>query len=199
MNVALYARVSTDDRGQDVENQVAQLKAFAAGQGWEIVQVYLEQETASGKRRRPVYEQMMADAKEKKFGTLFFWSLDRFSREGVYETMTELRKLDAVGVCWKSHTEQYLDSCGVFKDVVLALLATLAKQERLKISDRTKAGMHRKMRDEGMVPGRRPIEKDEALMKRLRAEGLSLKRVAAATGVSRTTVARITGGLSGRI
>ena len=41
---------------------------------------------------------------------------------------------------YKSFTEPYLDSCGTFKDVVISLLATMAKQERLrKERARTKA------------------------------------------------------------
>jgi DNA invertase Pin-like site-specific DNA recombinase len=71
---------------------------------------------------------------------VLFWSLDRFSREGVLETLQHLQKLTAYGVGWKSFTEQYLDSCGVFRHAVLSILATIAKQQRNRLSERTIAG-----------------------------------------------------------
>jgi DNA invertase Pin-like site-specific DNA recombinase len=46
-------------------------------------------------------------------------------------------------VGWKSFTEQYLDSCGIFRDAVLSILATIAKQERIRLSERTVAGLQR--------------------------------------------------------
>ncbi len=61
---------------------------------------------------------------------MLFWSRDRFNREGVLETPQHLRKLNGYGVNWRSFTEQYFDSCGVFKDAVLSILATIGKQER---------------------------------------------------------------------
>src|SRR5208337_2238987 len=78
---------------------------------------------------------------EPRWRMLLFWSLDRLSREGVYATLGILKCLDDAGVCWRSHTEAYLDSCGVFKDAVLAILAAVAKQERIRISERVKAGL----------------------------------------------------------
>ena len=39
-----------------------------------------------------------------------FWSLDRFSREGVSATLNHLERLTAAGVNWRSYTEEYLDS-----------------------------------------------------------------------------------------
>jgi len=72
---------------------------------------------------------------------VLFWALDRFSREGVFETLNHLQRLSAWGVEWRSYQEVYLDSCGPFKDFVVSLMATLAKQERVRISEGTKAGL----------------------------------------------------------
>src|ERR1035438_5029754 len=79
--------------------------------------------------------------------------LDRFSREGVLPTLKHLELLTSYGVAWKSYTEQYFDSCGIFRDAVISIAATLAKQERLKISERTIAGLQRAKR-QGRVGGR---------------------------------------------
>jgi DNA invertase Pin-like site-specific DNA recombinase len=85
---------------------------------------------------------------------VLFWSLDRFSREGVLETLNHLPRLAAYGVGYRSFTEQYLDSCGIFKDAALSMLATIAKQERIRLSERTIAGLE-KARRAGRVGGRR--------------------------------------------
>jgi hypothetical protein len=47
---------------------------------------------------------------------------------------------------YRSFTEQYLDSCGIFKDTVLSILATIAKQERIRLSERTVAGLEKARR-----------------------------------------------------
>ena len=73
---------------------------------------------------------MFADARARKFDLVLFWSLDRLSREGVSATLGHLERLTAYGVGWRSHTEECLDSCGIFRDAVLGILARIAKQER---------------------------------------------------------------------
>jgi hypothetical protein len=68
---------------------------------------------ASGKTAdRPQFKALMARASRHEFDLVLFWSLDRFSREGVLETLQHLQTLTPYGVAWKSFTEQYLDSCG---------------------------------------------------------------------------------------
>jgi hypothetical protein len=62
---------------------------------------------------------------------VLFWSLDRFSREGVLETLQHLKALTSHGVEWFSCREEYLRSTGLFRDAVLAILAAIAKQERV--------------------------------------------------------------------
>ena len=86
---------------------------------------------------------MFADALARKFDLLLFWSLDRLSREGVAATLNHLERLTGYGVGWRSHTEEYLDSTGLFKDAVIAILATIAKQERIRRGERAKAAIQR--------------------------------------------------------
>src|SRR5271156_5769020 len=140
MNIAIYARVSTDK--QDTENQLVQLREFAAMQGWKVTREYTDYESGS-KSDRAQFQQMFADASRRKFDLVLFWALDRLSREGVLETLQHLNRLTSYGVGFRSFTEQFFDSCGIFKDAVIAIMATLAKQERVKRSERTKAGLAR--------------------------------------------------------
>jgi DNA invertase Pin-like site-specific DNA recombinase len=139
---------------------------------------------------RPQFKAMMKAASMRQFDLVLFWSLDRLSREGVLETLTYLQTLTSYGVGWKSYTEQYLDSCGVFRDAVLSILATIAKQERIRLSERTMAGLE-KARKQGRVGGRARVITDRGKVKELRAAGHSLPAIAREMNLSITTVARI--------
>lgn len=187
--VALYARVSSKDKRQDTENQLAQLRAFCDTQGWTVEHEYVDR--ATGKHSdREQFQRLFQDASQRKFDVVLFWSLDRFSREGVRETLNHLERLTSYGINWRSFTEQYLDSCGTFKDAVLAILAVIAKQERVRLSERTKAGLE-KARKQGRVGGRPRVVCDRGKIERLRKAGMSLSEIAAKVGVCRSSVHRI--------
>src|SRR5215472_9097782 len=120
--VGIYGRVSTKDGRQDVENQLLALREYCGKQGWEIVEEYVDHETG-GHSKRPHFQRMFVDARARKFDLVLFWSLDRLSREGVSATLGHLERLTSYGVNWRSYTEEYLDSTGLFRDAVIAILA----------------------------------------------------------------------------
>jgi DNA invertase Pin-like site-specific DNA recombinase len=188
MNIAIYCRVSTDK--QETENQAIQLREFATKQGWQIVKEYTDYESGT-KSDRVEFKQMFLDAARGKFDLVLFWALDRLSREGVLATLQHLNQLESYGVSYRSFTEPYFDSCGAFKDVVLAIMATLAKQERVKRSERTKAGLAR-VKASGKTLGR-PVKVDRArasAIVSLRAQGLSLRAIGRQLGISEGSVRR---------
>lgn len=189
MKVALYARVSTKDKGQETENQLVQLREFAAKQGWQITREYIDRE-AGGTSDRAQFQAMFADASRRRFDLVLFWSLDRLSREGVLETLQHLNRLTACGVGYKSFTEQYLDSCGIFKDAVIGILAVIAKQERVRLSERTKAGLAI-ARSKGRQIGRPRLQVQAAEIARLKARGLSLRAIGRELGIGDGSVRRL--------
>jgi len=189
MKVGIYARVSTKDRGQEVENQLVQLREFAEKQGWHISREYIDHETGS-KSDRAAFQLMFSDASRRKFDLLLFWSLDRLSREGALETLQHLNRLTACGVGYKSYTEQYLDSCGIFKDAVIGILAVIAKQERVRLSERTRAGIAI-ARSKGRQIGRPRLKVRSADIARLMAKGLSRRAVGRELGISEGSVRRM--------
>lgn len=190
MRIAIYARVSTDDKGQDTANQLIPLREFASKMGWTVVKEYLEESSASQGKYREMFQGMFRDARQRnQFDLVLFWSLDRFSREGAVATIDHLRKLTSYKVGWKSYTEQYLDSMGMFKEAVIAILATIAQQERNRMSDRTKAGMAKAAATGGKGP--KPVVVDVAVLEKLREGGKSIRQIAGETGVSRASVARM--------
>ena len=189
---ALYGRISTRDKGQEVENQLVQLRDFAVRQGWEIVSEFTDSESGS-KSDRPQFQEMFKAASQRKFDVLLFWSLDRLSREGVLETLQHLKVLTGHGCEWFSYREEYLRSIGVFKEAVLAILAAVAKQERIRLSERVQAGL-RRARAQGKVVGRPKAAVRPARVQHLREQGLSIRQIADETGVSTMTVQRILAG-----
>jgi DNA invertase Pin-like site-specific DNA recombinase len=190
VDIAIYARISTEK--QDNQNQLAQLRAFADTQGWQVVREYVD--IASGKNAdREQFKTLFAAASRREFELVLFWSLDRFSREGVFETLQYLQRLTAYGVGYRSFTEQYLDSCGMFRDAVISILAVIAKQERVRLSERTLAGLAR-ARVQGRVGGRPQVKCDRQQVLKLRADGCSLGEIAKSLKLTKTTVYRIVAG-----
>jgi DNA invertase Pin-like site-specific DNA recombinase len=193
--VALYARVSTKDGRQDTENQLIALREYCAKQGWEIAGEYVDHETG-GHSRRPHFQRMFADARARKFDLVLFWSLDRLSREGVSATLGHLERLTGYGVGWRSFTEEYLDSTGVFKDAVIAILAVIARQERIRRSERASAAIARLRRQghtEHLGRPRKVIGAKLEKARQLRQDGLSLRAIGRKVGVSAMTVRRMVG------
>lgn len=139
MKVAIYARVSTDD--QEPANQLAELKRWAEGQGYAVVAEYVD--FASGARRRERLDDLFDDARRRKFDIVAIWSLDRLTREGPLATLLYIHRLNALGVKVYSHQEPYLDPKLPFYESIIAFLADIAKWERERRSERTKAGLRR--------------------------------------------------------
>ena len=183
MKCGVYVRVSTNK--QETDNQLSQLRDFAVSVGWQVVVEYVDQ--VSGKHSdRAEFKRMFQDASRRKFDGLLFWSLDRLSREGALETLQHLNRLTGYGVQWRSLTEQYLDSTGMFRDAVISILAVVAKQERVRLSERTRAGLER-ARKQGKVLGRPRAIVDGNEIRVLRERGLSWGAIGRQTGLARAT------------
>lgn len=186
MTAAIYARVSTKDKGQDPENQIRELRAYCARQGWTVYREYVDQ--VSGKHgEREAFKQLFRDASERRFDVVVTWALDRFSREGILRTFKYLEDLKAAGVLFESFTEQHFRTTGPAGELMLALSAWIAKQERDRIAARVKAGILT-ARANGKRMGRpRKIFNREKAWK-MRTEGATWPEVAEAMGQKADTV-----------
>ena len=188
MRVAIYARVSSRDKGQDPENQVYQLREFAEKHGT-VYKVFTE-EVSGGKSDRSEFKQMLLEAYQKKFDLVVFWRLDRFSREGALPTLKYLKELRDHGVNYKSFTEPYLDSLGPFGDVIVSMLATIAAQDLIKISENTKAALAKKQAAGVKLGAPSKGEEVIAQARELKGEGKSNGVIARALKISASTVAK---------
>lgn len=179
MRAAIYARVSTEE--QNAAQQVEELRQFCQCEGHQVIQIFVDYESGSH-ADRDEFQLMFAAAAQHKFDVLIFWALDRFSREGVLATFQHLALLSTYKVEWISYKEPFFAQLGDFKDVFVALFATMAKQERRRISERTKVGMAR-ARLNGSVIGKKSVLNEEEVLTRWRA-GESLQVLAAEKGLT---------------
>lgn len=192
MRIGLYGRVSTDDKGQDPENQLRELRAWCGHSGHTVIREYVDYESGRrGVEKRKEFAALFEDAAKRKFDCVLFWALDRFSREGMMQTIAHLQQLNSFGVSFHSYTEPHLATDNeLVRNILLALLSSLAKVEAQKISDRTKAGMAR-AKAKGIRAGRPKlgIELRQKIAHRA-AKGETPYAIAKALGIDRHTAAK---------
>jgi DNA invertase Pin-like site-specific DNA recombinase len=192
MRIAIYARVSTDDRGQDPENQLRELRSWCDTAEHEIVAEYIDHESGrKGAKNRRQFAQLFEDAHKRKFDCVLFWALDRFTREGMAATVMYLQRLAGHGVSFHSYTEAHLATDNeLVGNILLAVMSSLAKVESQKIGERTRAGMAR-ARAQGKRIGRPAL--NPALQRKIAKQlgaGLSAYAVAKQLGIDAHTVAK---------
>jgi DNA invertase Pin-like site-specific DNA recombinase len=175
--------------GQDAENQLLELRRYAKAQKWQAVE-YIDYET--GKHSdRDAFRALFEDASRKKFDVVLVWALDRFSREGILSTLQHLKRLKDYGVQFESYRESWARTTGplggMFVELMTAITAWAAQEERLRISERTKAGLAR-ARSQGRVGGRRATVFSRDRAEKLRKSGMSWRAIARKMGVAQSTI-----------
>lgn len=190
MKTAIYARVSTTDKGQDTENQIHALRAWCEREGYDVVEIYEDHESGTkGRRERQAFDRMFKDAKAGRFKLVVFWSLDRFSRQGIAATVDYLRILELHGVAFRSYTEQFLDTTNeLVRHILIGVMGYLAQMEAKKISERTKAGLERAVRNGKRLGRPNKIARIRADAVRMAAANMPKTQIATALGVSVKTV-----------
>lgn len=185
MKIAIYTRVSKES--SDNTNQLLILRDYCQKMNYEIYDEYVDV-ISGGSPNRPEFNRMMQDASKHKFSLCLFYALDRFTREGTRKTIQYLQMLDDYGVSYKSFTEQYIDSSGIFKDVIISLLSTLAFQERIRISERVKAGLA-KARTQHRIGGRPTLDETKIeSIRKMKSAGRSIMAISKELKISRGSV-----------
>jgi DNA invertase Pin-like site-specific DNA recombinase len=183
--VAIYARVSTSNHGQDVTVQTRELQQFADVRGWRLVDSYLDVGISGSKDKRPELDRLMADAHRRKFDVVIVWKFDRFARS-VSHLLRALETFNALGISFVSLSEQ-MDTTTPAGKMVFTVLGAVAELERSLIAERVRAGL-RNARAKGKTLGRPRVVVDAAQIGRLRASGASWPSIARELGVSVGTV-----------
>jgi DNA invertase Pin-like site-specific DNA recombinase len=182
MKAALYGRVSTFD--QEPENQLAELRRYVTARGWTSAE-YVDRGVSGAKDRRPALDELLRDARRRRFDVLVCWRLDRLGRN-LRHLIILLEELQALGIAFVSLNEG-IDATTAAGKLQMHILGAIAEFERARIAERVKAGLQR-ARAQGTRLGRRPYdispERFDAVAH------LSLREAATALGVSRSVVHR---------
>jgi DNA invertase Pin-like site-specific DNA recombinase len=182
----LYLRVSTLD--QVPGTQRLDLVELARHRGFEIIQEYVDHGYSGARARRPGLDQLMADARRRKFDVLLVWAADRLARS-TRHFLEVLSELDHLGISFISYREQ-IDSSGPLGRAIMTIVAAIAELERSLIIERVRAGM-RRAKLEGRHIGRYPLVLDHSGIVRDRAQGMSLRQIGKTHRISTATVTRV--------
>jgi DNA invertase Pin-like site-specific DNA recombinase len=182
---AIYARVSTGD--QHPETQLYDLREMAKQRGYEIVREYGDV-ISGAKSKRPGLDQLLADARRRKFDVLLVAAFDRVARS-VRHFLEVLDELNHLGIEFISHREN-IDTGGPLGRAMLVIVGAIAELERNLIVERVKAGM-RRAKLEGRRIGRVPLDINREQIVRDRRSGMSLTKVAEKHRISRASVCRL--------
>ena len=98
---AIYARVSTKDKGQNPEMQSAELREYCHRRGWTVTGEYVDVGVSGTKTSRPQLDRLMRDARLRRVDVIAVWKLDRFGRS-LRHLVEALGELKAVGVAFVS-------------------------------------------------------------------------------------------------
>src|SRR5215470_7238909 len=95
----IYGRVSTEE--QSVDMQVSELTDYAERRGWLLVGQYLDRGVSGSKESRPALNQLMNDARQRRFDILLVWKIDRFGRS-LKHLVNSLAELEDLGIAFVS-------------------------------------------------------------------------------------------------
>jgi DNA invertase Pin-like site-specific DNA recombinase len=183
--VAIYARVSTTNHGQDVTVQTRDLQEFAEARGWRLFDSYLDLGISGSKDKRPELDRLMADAHKRRFDVVAVWRFDRFARS-VSHLLRALEIFNALGIAFVSLSEN-VDTTTPTGKMIFTVLGAVAELERSLIVERVRAGL-RNARAKGKTLGRPRVAVDTVQIELLRVSGASWPSIARQLGVSVGTV-----------
>ena len=187
LRAAVYARVSTINHGQDVTMQTRELREFCERRGWTVAGEYVDVGISGAKDTRPELDRLMTDAHMRRFDVVIVWKFDRFARS-VSHLLRALETFNALGIAFVSLSES-LDTSTPAGRMVFTVLGAVAELERSLIAERVRAGL-RNARAKGKTLGRPRCIVDASQIARLRARGVSWRKIARQMGCSAKTCRR---------
>lgn len=190
MNVAIYARVSTLNKGQDVDMQLNELRQFCATKGWTIAREYVDRGISGSKSSRPQLNRLMEHAAAKRFDAVLVWKLDRFGRS-VRHLVNAIAELEAAGVSFVSLKDS-IDLGTPQGRLMFQIIAAMAEFERALICERVRSGMAN-ARSKGRQIGRPSLGIERARIVALKASGATWDGIGEALGCSPATAKRTYG------
>jgi len=175
--------VSTKD--QSCEMQMRDLRAYCAARGFTITREYIDIGQSGAKDSRPQLNELMADARKRKFDSILVWRFDRFARSTKH-LLLALEEFRSLGVQFVSYQEN-IDTSSPLGQALFTIVSAVAQLERDLIRERVSAGI-RNARANGKKLGRPRVQANLEEILQLKAEGHSLRKIAAKLGIGDGTV-----------
>ncbi len=185
MRTAIYARVSTTD--QSTDSQLLDLRRYTQERNWHVFREYCDNGISGTKDNRPALNELMDDAKKRRFDVLLVWRFDRFARS-TRHLINALEEFKNLGIDFVSYQEN-IDTSSPLGGAIFTIISAVAQLERDIIAERVKMGL-RRARENGKRLGRPTIKVDIEEILTLRQKGLSIRQIAQQLNLSVTTVAR---------
>ena len=188
LKVAIYARVSTHDNGQDPELQLVPLREYAERRGYRISDEYVDIGISGSKDKRPQLDRLMDAARKRQIDTVLVWKLDRFGRS-LKQLVTALDELSSLGVGFISFQDN-IDLGTAQGRLMFHIIGAMAEFERELIKERVKAGLDNARR-KGKILGRKPLPQiNTALIIEAHRKNpkLSIRGLAGVLGMKKSTV-----------
>ena len=183
MRIGIYARVSTKD--QSCELQVRDLRTFCTARRFDLVREYVDVGQSGAKDSRPEFNKLMDDARKRQFDAIVVWRFDRFARSTKH-LLSALEEYRALGIQFISYQEN-IDTSSALGQALFTIVSAVAQLERDLIREPVTAGI-RNARENGKRLGRPRVKANLEEILQLRAEGHSLRKIAAKLGIGDGTV-----------
>ncbi|MGK5085224.1 recombinase family protein [Bdellovibrionota bacterium FG-1] len=188
LTVATYSRCSTADKGQNPEVQVHELRRYCEARGWLITEEIIDHgySGGSGADQRPGLRKLMALVRARQVDGVVVVKMDRFFRS-LKNLVTTLDEFQSLGVTFTA-TQDQIDMSSASGRLMLHLIGAFSEFEKSLLRERTMLGLDHARRS-GKTLGR-PKRRDDKAIADLRSQGLSIRQIALALGVSTTAVQR---------
>ena len=138
MKVAIYARVSTTDKGQDVDLQLYELRRFAQVRGWEAVE-FIDDGVSGAKARRPALDELLKAVKQRRIKVVAVWKMDRLGRS-LTNLLHLMNEFETCGVAFVSLREN-IDLTTAAGRLMAQMIGAFAEFEREICRERVRAGI----------------------------------------------------------
>jgi len=184
--VAIYCRVSTLD--QSTDPQLLDLRRYVRERGWHIFREYVDEGISGTKDSRPALNELMDDAKKRRFDVVLVWRFDRFARSTKHLILA-LEEFKNLGIDFVSYQEN-IDTSSPLGSAIFTIISAVAQLERDIIAERVKAGL-RRARENGKKLGRPKVSVDMDQVKALHSQGYSTRAIAEELGLTKSTAANL--------
>jgi DNA invertase Pin-like site-specific DNA recombinase len=181
---ALYARVSTLD--QNCNMQLEDLRRYAT-QRFVLFREYVDTGVNGAQRHRPELDELMKDARKRRFNVFLVWKFDRFARS-LKHLIESLDEFSSLGIDFASYTEG-VDTTTPSGQLLFHIVGAVAQFERDLIAERVRAGMAH-ARAMGKHIGRPRAKVDVEQITTLRNQNMSLRGIATRLSIPVSRVRR---------